>query len=268
MSKRMLNIVFVMVISISVWQADVSEADMVYDGLISFWTFDEADTEDNIVMDTIGINHGTIMGEPEVVDGWIGDALQFDGIDDGVNCGQDPSLDLGKEDFTLEAWFRGGTQTSSWPCIFRKGNALCDTCPPGYAIFWAGNQWTLALDASNQAGDQDRVTVASGPYMDEEWHHIVGTRDKDKTYLYLDGVLVNSGVNNDRNINTGSSLFISSDTSFNGAIDEVKIYNRALSEGEIQRNYKATSHEIAVELTSKLATKWGGIKSGLSCEMR
>jgi hypothetical protein len=104
--------------------------------------------------------------------------------------------------------------------------------------------------------------------MDEEWHHIVGTRDKDKTYLYLDGVLVNSGVNNDRNVNTGSSLFISSDTSFNGAIDEVKIYNRALSEDEILRNFRATSHEIAVELTSKLATKWGGIKSGLLCEMR
>ncbi len=262
MSKRMLTIVFALVvISISVWQAGVSEADIVLDGLISYWTFDEEDIDNNIAMDTIGPNNGTILGNPEIVDGWIGNALLFDGVDDSVDCGTDESLNFGKEDFTLEAWFSGGTQTSSWPCLFRKGNALCDGCPPGYAIYWAGNNWTFALDGSNQVGDQDRISVASGPYMDEEWHHIVGARDKDKIYLYLDGVLVNSGLNNDRNVNDGSSLAISFDTAFAGAIDEVKIYGRALSEDEVLRNFKATSREISVEPASKLAIKWGGIKS-------
>ena len=181
MSSKILTIVFV--IAISSIYVNMAECQVLEDGLISFWTFDESDMEDKIVKDTVGNNHGTIMGDPEVVDGWIGDALLFDGVDDGINCGQDDSLNLGKEDFTLEAWFSGGAQTSSWPCLFRKGNALCDGCPPGYAIYWAGNQWSLALDGSNQVGDQDRVSVASGPYMDEQWHQLVGVRDKDKKYL-------------------------------------------------------------------------------------
>ncbi|MFC1715445.1 LamG domain-containing protein [Candidatus Poribacteria bacterium] len=259
-SRTFIVILALVVIVISVCHTNMSEAQIVLDGLISYWTFDEEDREDRIVNDTVGINHGTIMGNPEVVDGWIGDALMFDGAADGVDCGQDESLNLGKEDFTLEAWFSGGAQTSSWPCIFRKGNALCDGCPPGYAIYWAGNNWSLAVDGSDQIGDQDRVSVASGPYMDEEWHHIVGTRDKDNMHLYLDGVLVNSGLNNDRNVNVGTGLALSFDTSFNGALDEVKIYSRALSEDEVLRNFKAVSREISVEPANKLAVTWGSIK--------
>ena len=261
MSKRMSTIAFVLaVLAISVWCVGMSEADMVYDGLISLWTFDEGDIDGQIVMDVAGNNNGTMIGQPEIVDGWIGDALQFDGETSGVNCGADESLNMGKEDFTLDAWFNAGTQTSSWPCLFRKGNALCDGCPPGYAIYWAGNIWNFALDNSNQLNDRDRVSVGSGPYMDEKWHHIAATRDESEIRLYLDGVLVASAPSNDRNVNVGTELYLSFDTSFNGAIDEAKIYNRALSEEEIQRNFKATSREAAVESAGKLATKWGDIK--------
>lgn len=262
MSKSMFTIVFALVvISIFVWQADVSEADIVYDGLISYWTFDEADMDGKTVMDIVGNNNGTIMGNPEIVDGWIGQALQFDGVSGSVDCGADESLNIGEEDFTLDVWFNAGTQTSSWPCLFRKGNALCDGCPPGYAIYWAGNSWTFALDNSSQIGDQIKVSVDSGPYMDEKWHHIAGTRDKSDVHLYLDGVLVASGASTSRDVSAGSSLALSFDTVFNGAIDEAKIYNRALSEDEIKSNFEAASREVAVEPASKLAINWGGIKS-------
>lgn len=262
MSKMMfIAALALVVISISVWQADVSEADIVYDGLISYWTFDEADMDGKTVMDIVGNNNGTIMGNPEIVDGWIGEALQFDGASGSVDCGNDQSLNIGKEDFTLDAWFNAGTQTSDWPCLFRKGNALCDTCPPGYAIYWAGNLWIFALDNSDQAGDQIKVSASSAPYMDETWHHIAGTRDKSDVRLYLDGALVASGASTSRDVSVSTSLVLSFDTIFNGAIDEAKIYNRALSEDEIRSNYEATSREIAVEPASKLAIKWGGIKS-------
>lgn len=262
MSKIMFAIVFALVvISIFVWQADVSEADIVYDGLISYWTFDEADMDGKTVMDIVGNNNGTIMGNPEIVDGWIGQALQFDGASGSVDCGADESLNIGKEDFTLDVWFNAGTQTTSWPCLFRKGNALCDSCPPGYAIYWAGNSWTFALDNSNELGDQIKVSVNSGPYMDEKWHHIAGTRDRSDVLLYLDGVLVASGASTSRDVSVGTSLALSFDTVFNGAIDEAKIYNRALSEDEIKRNFEATSRDVAVEPASKLAINWGGIKS-------
>lgn len=262
MAGKILAAIFALAVAvISVWHANVLEAQIVYDGLISFWTFDEADMEDRTVMDVIGNNNGTIRGDPEMVDGRIGDALQFDGAVDYVDCGNDESLNLGTDDFTLEAWFQGGNQTSSWPCIIEKGNPLCDGCPPGYALYWYTNRLRFVVDGSAQLGDLDQLSVDATPYMDETWHQIVGARDKDGIYLYLDSVQVASGLNNERNVNVASNLWIGYDTSFNGAIDEVKIYSRALSEDEIQRNYEATSRELAVEPGRKLATTWAGIRS-------
>ncbi len=262
MSAKILAVTFALAAAvICVWHANVLEAQIIYDGLISFWTFDEADMEDGIVMDVIGNNNGTIRGDPEIVDGRIGDALQFDGADDYIDCGNDESLNLGTDDFTLEAWFQCANQTSSWPCIIEKGNPLCDGCPPGYALYWYTNRLRFALDGSAQLGDLDEISTDATPYMDKTWHQIVGVRDKDSIYLYLDSVQAASGLNNERNVNVASNLWIGYDTSFNGAIDEVKIYSRALSEDEIQRNYEATSHELVVEPGRRLVATWAGIRS-------
>ena len=62
---------------------------------------------------------------------------------------------------------------------------------------------------------------------------------------------------------TGKTCYIGlgyKDNSMNGIIDEVKIYSRALSENEIQQNFKATSNKLAVEPMSKLAAIWSNIK--------
>jgi len=258
MSGKILIIVFVT--AISSMYANMAECQVVEDGLISFWTFDESDMEDGIAEDIVGNNHGTIMGGPEVVDGWIGDALEFDGTDDYVNCGNDESLNLGTEDFTLEAWFKGGEQISSWPCIIEKGNPLCDGCPPGYAIYWYNNSLRFIVDGSDQPGDAESISIDSVPYMNEEWHHIVGTRDKDNMHLYLDGVQVVSGLSNERDVDVDNNLWIGFSTSFLGAIDEVKVYSRALSEDEVLNNYGALSNTFAVEPAAKLTTTWGNIK--------
>ena len=75
---------------------------IVEDGLVSYWSFDGGTAED-----LFGDNDGTIEGGPGVVDGKIGDALEFDGVDDFVDMGDpaDDSLDFGDEkDFSIAAW--------------------------------------------------------------------------------------------------------------------------------------------------------------------
>ena len=119
----------------------------------------------------------------------------------------------------------------------------------------------FALDGSAQLGDLDEISTDATPYMDKTWHQIVGARDRNGIYLYLDSIQVASELNNERNVNVAANFWIGYSTSFNGAIDEVKIYSRALSEDEIQRNYEATSHELVVEPGRKLAATWAGIRS-------
>ena len=106
MSNRMLATIFALaVIATFVWYTSVTEAQIVTDGLISFWTFDKSDVEDKIVKDLVGINDATINGDPQMVDGKIEEALEFDGVDDRVDCGADASLSLTGA-ITLEAWIK------------------------------------------------------------------------------------------------------------------------------------------------------------------
>ena len=58
---------------------------IVTDGLVSYWTFDEQDIAGFTVKDVWGENDGKIVGNPQVVDGQVGEALEFDGANDYVN---------------------------------------------------------------------------------------------------------------------------------------------------------------------------------------
>ena len=82
---------------------NMAKAKLVTEGLVSYWTLDEADIEDDIAKDVWGENHGTIYGGPVTAEGKVGEALYFDDTDDFIVCGNDESLVM-KEAFTLEAW--------------------------------------------------------------------------------------------------------------------------------------------------------------------
>ena len=51
----------------------------VTDGLISYWSFDKADIEGDMVMDLWGDQHADMQGSPKIVEGKVGNALEFDG---------------------------------------------------------------------------------------------------------------------------------------------------------------------------------------------
>ncbi len=81
----------------------MAKAELVTEGLVSYWTLDEADIDGNIAKDTAGPNDGTIYGDPVTAEGKVGETLQFDGVDDYVDCGTDDSLKM-SDAFTLESW--------------------------------------------------------------------------------------------------------------------------------------------------------------------
>ena len=87
--------------------ANMAKAQIVEDGLISYWTFDNADIDGDTLKDLWGNNHGTIEGNPEIIEGHIGEAMEFHGQPDRVVVSNHESLALSDE-FTVEAWAKVG----------------------------------------------------------------------------------------------------------------------------------------------------------------
>ena len=76
------------------------------DGLVSYWTFDRQDITGDTVKDVWGENDGKIVGAPKIVDGQVGEALEFDGSDDYVNLTNLGNFGEQVGASTFEAWVK------------------------------------------------------------------------------------------------------------------------------------------------------------------
>ncbi|HDZ60309.1 MAG TPA: hypothetical protein ENH46_01245, partial [Candidatus Pacearchaeota archaeon] len=183
-------------------------------------------------------------------------AFEFDGVDDYVGLGRPSSLnDLPTANFTISAWVYVDSSISSWDSIFG--------CYQASGAFGVPDGWNFRM-TTNSSGDRSLVfdayhTTTSaffyssyGVINDNQWHHVVAVWDassKNAT-LYVDGsetsyssrtpgegtYNTDSGVGNDKEIgripHAGGVQF------FDGAIDDVAIYNRALNATEILDHYR------------------------------
>ena len=122
---KTLMIVLMFLVVIVVLCGITNAENIVTDGLVSYWTFDQADIIGNTVKDIWGENDATIVGTPSIVNGHLKDALKFDGIKDYVNL---TTLgDFGaKLDFsTVEVWIKTDYR-ETWTTIFKTIDHGCD----------------------------------------------------------------------------------------------------------------------------------------------
>jgi len=208
------------------------------DGLVGYWSFDEG--EGGTAYDYSGNgNDGTIYGATWTA-GIFGAALHFNGIDDYVDCGHGESIDsLSRpyQDSTWSMWFKtsedGRMIGKYYPFQFIVMDHKL------HAFIYNGQEFVLGYEP--QAGSD--VT-------DDQWHHAVFVLDRDGDFnIYLDGSPdgaedisthafehwpeTNTLYHGCRNPGHGH---------FNGIIDEVRIYDRALSDDEILDLYWSTTH--------------------------
>jgi len=186
-----------------------------------------------------------------------GSALQFDGVSDYVDAANAETLNnFGTGGITVEAWvYAAGSQSKDFPAIVEKSTGDISICGAGTKGFWllaprlkAGSQinWGIAN------GNGDCLSVTSVRSEDEliwKWHHIVGTADDQSISnpalkLYFDGTLSNvrdidfSGSIDADTVNLNIGRWRQSLRYFNGIIDEVRLYNRALSADEVLTHYQ------------------------------
>jgi len=187
---------------------------------------------DGSVLDFSGKNnHGEWQGSESYALGIEDQAISLNGTADGtyVLVGHDETLDgMGK--LTLSAWAKKNSADVGGS-IFLKHVT--------YHIDIRSNQVYNYL--FNSSGDRLDLIVNSDSIYDTEWHHYVVTYDGAAVRLYIDGQEAGSqpfsgdiAVQPSRNLYIGKNSW---DNSFNGLIDEVKIYDRDLSQSEIQDIY-------------------------------
>ncbi len=238
---------------------DVTEAQIVKDGLVAYWPLDKNTIEGDIAKDVIGKNDGAIINAKSVA-GKFGDALEFNGSNSKVDIKGTDALNFsGKKELTACAWIN----------IAGHSGSCCDPVVAQRDV----NSWALRYD-SRDAGAELEFIVCPGWVGDGsnfgipvpktgEWHYLVGVCDGKQLLIYLDGVLGDKGTiafpGTITGNGTATTIGGASDGYFKGIIDEVLIYNRALSANEIKQNFQAKGL-IAVDSNGKLSTCWGYIK--------
>lgn len=253
-SAAILALVAIMVL---VCCTNVAKAGIVTDGLVSFWTLDASDIQDQTAKDIWGDNDGTITGNAKGAAGKIDEALEFDGTNGHVDCGNDASLDI-TGPITIEAWFYPtGQGDSTFPRIVDKSNdAGYDI--PGYKVYLRPTEnHVITLSAG---GTHEISTLAANA---DAWNYLAFVITGKEWQLFLNGEWQrwNRG---DLPSSVANHLFIGNSPvaarHFLGSIDEVRIYDRDLTEDEVQQNYEAEANFFGVEPASKLATAWASIK--------
>ncbi|MHC4313347.1 MAG: lamin tail domain-containing protein, partial [Planctomycetota bacterium] len=193
------------------------------EGLYAHWKFD--DGSGNTAIDSAGTNNGTLVGNPSWTTGRFEGALSFDGAGDYVSVA--PIAPLIGNTVTAQAWIRTSEDAGIWNPIMTQN---------------AGNGYYFYINSGRPAfylvvGASYVQAISSDTINPNEWYHVAGTNDGSYMKLYIDGQLKDSdsstgflGVNSNAYIGCelNSSLY------YYGLIDDVRIYNRAVSESEFQ----------------------------------
>ena len=242
----------------------------------AIWTFDEGDA-----VDTSGKEvNGTLVGEPEVVDGAMGKAFQFDGVDDGIKLPDSNGLNTGGPfmNRTIAAFFKCDdvTVTDQKQTIFEEGGRT-----RGIVVHVFDSK--VYVGAWNRAEYQWAGAWPSADVESGVWYHIalvlrdtINEVQDDKFEMWLNGELIASepggqlfAHGDDTGIahTNANAVFHDDDGSgtnihyFGGIIDEVIVYNSAFVASDFADYADAIQSLTSVESQGKSTTTWGALKA-------
>ncbi len=215
-------------------------------GLVAFWKLNDG-SGTNAIDSSTNTNNGTLTNSPTWTDGVHGGAVDFDGVDDYIDAGSDASIDnvfSGTGSFTawiyITGWGEGG-----WGRIVDKASSTIATS--GWNLQMNGSNAQL-LYATGFSSNRAEWSTPSGSLSFNRWYHIAVVYDNDSSAndpaLYINGVqqTVTETITPSGTYNTDAAISLrlgnyAGDTTrtFDGSLDDVRIYSRGLSTGEIVR---------------------------------
>lgn len=207
-------------------------------GLVGHWSMDDSDVSGGTLYDRSAYdNHGTINGSPnQSQSSVIGDSFDFDGSGDHID-----TFNLGVDSHSLSCWFYADNIDSNGHSIF-SGNSGGNNA---YSGFWLDDtaQMYYMLDDQKEGGSSFNELKGSS-ISTGKWYHLVQTYDGETgaTAGYLNGNLDASG-SRQPNVTFNDVVYVigsrsaGDDFYFNGKITDVRVYDRVLSEKEINALY-------------------------------
>ncbi|NOJ60758.1 LamG-like jellyroll fold domain-containing protein, partial [Arthrobacter sp. 260] len=223
------------------------------DGARNHWRLGEPSGPtgfDSVGADDLNIRSGMTLGTAGAITGDTNTGASLNGTT--LGSATNPTREMNPNDFTVETWIR--TTTTTGGRILGFGEAMTATSVDADRHLYmdnAGKIWFGAQPALNS-----RVGINSlNSYNDGQWHHLAATLGDGGMALYVDGKLVGqrTDVTNGRNIGgywrIGGDRLNSwacrpSNQNFTGDIDEVAIYDGALTEEQIRDHVVAAEQPV------------------------
>ncbi len=223
-----------------------SYANMI-NGLVAYYSFDG-----NANDMSINNNNGTLYGDVAFVPGINNQAAYFDGINSYMESPYITALSL--TEWSISAWIYPLVMPSVEAFIIGREDDAGYRY--NYALVMGSNGFNAQYETA--ASDYDHIVTAYGANSGM-WLHVVATRSSDGTHeIYLNGSSGGSGVWNDVPEQNSEILIIAryldsyagNDRYFNGYLDDIRIYNRALSETEVTQLFNAVPEPATILLLS------------------
>lgn len=231
--------------------------------LVAAWAFDEGNGSN--VSDVSGNGHDGAISGAQWVDGMFGKALRFNGDGDQVLVPHDEALNIQGE-LTVEAWVFPEGWNPDLNAIAQKWEDGSNRRQYELTIYTERNWWYVSDAGSNWPRAEGVIPVPLN-----EWIHLAGTYDGQKLRSYTNGEF-------DVELDQANGIFASEipvaiggygpntpectytqNRHFKGIIDEVRFWDRALTQEEIQAGMN--SSVAPVEPMSKAAITWAQIKN-------
>ena len=258
MFNKILTYVFALAVITTVFMyANVAKAQVVTKGLVSYWSFDKADIKDKTVKDVWGDNDGTLKRNARIVGGQVREALECPDKEDYVDLGTTPIIAPDAAEFTIMAWIK--TADTSVGGVFGQFST------PG-ATGSDTNHW-LHSNGFDEYPPSGGGCQFSKDIKNDQWHHIAVVLGGGVWTMYLDGQSDKTcppetyAGQAPSEIQIGSrGSFKPESYAFKGLIDEVGIYDQALSKAEMRQNYNSKGF-AAINPTGKVSLTWGFLKA-------
>jgi len=238
--------------------------------IVAYYSMDDTRV-DTLVDATVNGNNGIFFSTTAVAPGFSGNSLNFNGVDDYVQFSQSPSFDIPSGLVSVSIW----TKLEYLPTEMLLGTGpLFDSHGDEYVMYEDKGNKELRFKAVNSTNGAARPGIPQADLITGQWINAVGVFDGTNAMIYLNGVKKGSlpltgTVKTGQVAMLGRSAVSGTTSYFKGCMDNVAVYNKALSQAEVEAQYAnhkivAKGVPVPVELTAfsaeaiqnKVSVRW------------
>ena len=205
--------------------------------VVGWWRFEQSNSSGTLAVDEMGKKNGSVNGRaPWTQAGKFGKTYEFNGVNQSITIGTTPSPN--NISWTISAWTKSNSGGASNQEVIGKGSS--SPGGSGFHLYYASSKFYLYYYKVGTAGIQQ--TIFGNASLPNNWYHVSIVYNGSDIIKYLNGSQDSSVNIGTFNPNNNYILYIGTGLGyFNGTIDDVIIFNRSLSAGEISSLYNASA---------------------------